>query len=222
MNALKRIYTSKAIRSDLWFLVRLYLAYEWISAATEKLGTGSAVWIGTKAGTAIKGFLTFAASPTQTGGDHPSVLGWYAWLINHVFLPNATALSYMVAFGELFIGIALGIGLFTRFAAFWAAFLNLLFMLAGSTGINPPMFTLEMMILLVGGTAGLFGMDIVAIPLLKKAVNRIFGRKVPVVVPAEAPVFQPIDRERYIASEHQVETPEQPTTRQGASSPGVG
>src|SRR5690349_21814034 len=161
--------TNKTVRADLWFVVRLYLAYEWISAAAEKLGKDSAVWIGPKAGTAIKGFLTFAASPTQTSGDHPSVLGWYAWLINHLFLPNATVFSYMVAFGELFIGIALGIGLFTRFAAFWAAFLNLLFMLAGSTGINPPMFTLEMMILLVGGTAGLFGMDAVAIPLLKQS-----------------------------------------------------
>ncbi len=212
MNVLKRIYTNKMVRSDLWFVVRLYLAYEWISAAADKLGKDSAVWIGPKAGIAIKGFLTFAASPAQTGGAHPSVLGWYAWLINHVFLPNATAFSYMVAFGELAIGIALGIGLFTRFAAFWAAFLNLMFLLAGSTGINPPMFTLEMAILLVGGTAGLFGMDVVAIPLLKKGVNRIFGRKAPVVVSAE-PGFLPIDRERYIAGEHNVETPKQPTNR---------
>jgi thiosulfate dehydrogenase [quinone] large subunit len=213
MNMLKRMYTSKVVRSDLWFLVRLYLAYEWISAAAEKLGKDSAVWIGPQAGTAIKGFLTFAASPAQTGGDHPSVLGWYAWLINHVFLPNATAFSYMVAFGELAIGIALGIGLFTRFAAFWAAFLNLLFMLAGSTGINPPMFTLEMMILLVGGTAGLFGLDLVVMPLLKKSYSRFFGRKTPTSVTAETPVFQPIDRERYIASEHKVSTSEKTTNR---------
>lgn len=213
MNVLKRIYTNKMVRADLWFFVRVYLAYEWISASAEKLGNGSAAWIGPQAGTAIKGFLTFAASPAQTSGDHPSVLGWYAWLINHVFLPNATAFSYMVAFGELCIGIALGVGLFTRFAAFWAAVLNLLFMLAGSTGINPPMFTLELLILLVGGTAGVFGMDPVAMPLLKKGFNRIFRRKAPIVVPAEAPVFQPIDRERYIAGEHHVETPEQPTNR---------
>ncbi|HEY7348449.1 MAG TPA: DoxX family protein [Ktedonobacterales bacterium] len=215
MNLLKRIYTNNNLRSVLWFFVRVYLAYEWITASAEKLGTSSAVWVGPKAGTAVKGFLTFAASPAQTGGDHPSVLGWYAWLINHVFLPNATAFSYLVAFGELFIGIALGIGLFTRFAAFWAAFLNLLFMLAGSTGVNPPMFTLEMMILLVGGTAGLFGIDPVAIALLKKGTNQIFGRKAPVPapVPAEAAAFQPVDRERYIASEHQIETPERPVNR---------
>lgn len=213
MNVLKRISTDKNVRSVLWFFVRVYLAYEWIMAAADKLGKDSAVWIGPQAGTAIKGFLTFAASPTQTSGDHPNVLNWYAWLINHVFLPNATAFSYMVAFGELAIGIALGIGVFTRFAAFWAAFLNLLFMLAGSTGINPPMFTLEMMILLVGGTAGLFGMDAVAIPLLKQGFNRFFGRKSPVVVPTAAPAFQPIDRERYIASEHNIETPEQSTNR---------
>ncbi|GEM_PF-1171394 len=215
MSVLKRIYTNDIVRSILWFAVRLWLGYEWITAASEKLGNGSAAWVGPQAGTAIKGFLTFAASPAQTSGDHPAVLGWYAWLINHIFLPNATILSYMVAYGELLIGIALILGLFTRFAAFWAALLNLLFMLAGQAGINPPMFTLEMGILLAGGTAGLFGMDPVAIPMLKNAVNKVFGRKAavsvptPAPVPADAPAFKAIDRERYITAEHRVETPEQ-------------
>lgn len=107
------------------------------------------------------------------------------------------------------IGLVLLFGLFTRFAAFFAAFLNLNFMLSGSTGINVPMFTLTVFILLVGGTAGLIGMDYAAIPLLKKGVNRVFKRAAPVPAPVveEAPVYKPIDRERYIASEHQVETP---------------
>lgn len=88
------------MRAAIWFVIRLYLAYEWITAAMDKLGKDSAVWIGPKSGTAIKGFLGYAASAKMTGGDHPSVLGWYAWLINHVFLPNATVFSYMVVFGS--------------------------------------------------------------------------------------------------------------------------
>lgn len=209
MDTLKYVYNNKGMRAAIWFVLRLYLAYEWLDAAIEKLGKDSAVWVGPKAGTAIKGFLTFAASPQQTGGDHPSVLGWYAWLINHVFLPNATAFSYMVAFGELLVGLALLFGLFTRFAAFFAAFLNLNFMLSGSTGINVPMFTLALFILLVGGTAGLLGMDYAAIPLLKRGVNRVFKRPAPAApAPVAEPIFRPINRERYIAGEHQVETPD--------------
>jgi thiosulfate dehydrogenase [quinone] large subunit len=209
MNALKYVYNSKGTRAALWFVIRLYLAYEWLDAAIEKLGKDSAVWIGPKAGTAVKGYLSFAASPTQTGGDHPNVLNWYAWLINHVFLPNATALSYIVAFGELFVGLALLFGLFTRFAAACAALMNLTYLLAGTTGVNVPMFTLEVFIVLVGGTAALIGMDYAAMPLLKKGVNRVFKRQAPAApVPAAEPVFRPIDRERYIASEHQVDTPD--------------
>lgn len=210
MNVLKYAYHNKGMRAAIWFVIRLYLAYEWITAAMDKLGKDSAVWIGPKAGTAIKGFLGYAASPQMTGGDHPSVLGWYAWLINHVFLPNATVFSYLVAFGELLVGLALLFGLFTRFAAFFAAFLNLNFMLSGSTGVNVPMFTLAVFILLVGGTAGLVGLDYAAIPLLKKGVNRIFKHSAQATapVPAAEPIFRPIDRERYIASEHQVETPD--------------
>lgn len=209
MNALKYVYNNKGTRAAIWFIIRLYLAYEWLNAAIEKLGKDSAVWIGPKAGTGVKGFLGYATSPQMTGGDHPSVLGWYAWLINHVFLPNATAFSYMVAFGELLIGLALLFGLFTRFAVFFAAFLNLNFMLAGSTGVNVPMFTLEVFMLLVGGTAGLIGMDYAAIPLLKKGINRVFKRQAPVApVPATEPIFRSIDRERYIASEHHVKAPD--------------
>ncbi len=209
MATLKRIYTNTLLRGTIWLVIRLWVGYEFLTAGWDKVaGKDAAVWVGDKAGVGIKGFLTFASSPQMTGGAHPSVLGWYADLIKNVFIPSAGVLTYMVAYGEVLVGLALIFGLFTRFAAFWAAFLNLMFLLAGSTGVNPPMFTLEVFILLVGGTAGLIGLDYFALPVLGNVTKRIFGRKVEQPVVAEAPVFQPIDKARYIASEHTVETPD--------------
>lgn len=103
----------------------------------------------------------------MTGGAHASVLPPYVWLAQHAFLPAAVPLGYLVAVGETLIGIALIVGLFTRFAAFWGAVLNLLFLLAGSTGVNPSMFTIELSILLAGATAGLIGLDSYVLPSVK-------------------------------------------------------
>ncbi len=73
------------------------------------------------------------------------------------------------------------------------------------------MFALALFMLLVGGTAGLLGMDYSAIPLLKRGVNRVFKQQAPAApVPAAEPLFRPIARERSIAGEHQVETPDTP------------
>lgn len=214
MNTLMSIFTNKAIRGIIWFAIRLYLGYEWIYAAIDKLGKDSAVWVGPKAGTGVKGFLNHAVSPQMTGGDHPSVLSWYAWLVNHVFLPNATALSYLIAYGELLVGIALIIGLFTRFTVFFGALMNLNFLLAGSTGINVPMFTLELAMLLVGGTAGLIGVDYFVLPLLSKLIKRDSGREV--AAPAEAPMPAPVFQSLYERStdEKPVENPLTTATKQ--------
>jgi thiosulfate dehydrogenase (quinone) large subunit len=124
-------------------------------------------FVGTQAGAGVKGFLTFALSPQMTGGAHPSVLPPYEWLARNVFLPNAIPVGYLVAIGEGLVGVALIVGLFTRFAAFWGAFLSLVFLLAGTTGVNPYMLTIELAILLAGATAGLIGLDYYALPLAK-------------------------------------------------------
>ncbi len=42
---------------------------------------------------------------------------WYAIIVRDVFIPNAALFSYLMAFGELLVGIALILGIFTRFSA---------------------------------------------------------------------------------------------------------
>jgi thiosulfate dehydrogenase (quinone) large subunit len=181
MNALK----NDKITGIIWLFARLWLGYEWIQGGIEKVfGEGSAVWVGPKAGVAVTGFLkgAIAKSYLAEGFDpvktpHPAVQNWYADLVQNVFLPNATLFSYMVAFGELLIGIALIVGLFTRFAAFWGAFLNLAFLFAGTSSTNPQMLVVGLVILLVGGVAvSYYGLDYFARPVEERIVKGVRDR----------------------------------------------
>jgi uncharacterized membrane protein YphA (DoxX/SURF4 family) len=109
-----------------------------------------------------------ALSPKMTHGAHHTVLGPCAWLIKHVFLPNAMPLAYLVTAAEFIVGLALVPGICTRVAAAGGACLNLLYLLSGLVGLNPVMLTLEVAIALVGTTAGLIGLDCFLMPSLRR------------------------------------------------------
>lgn len=167
---IEKLIPNAWVRATLWLIARLWVGYEFLTAGWSKLfGDEAAAFTGAHAGAGITGFLTYATSTPMAGGAHPSVLPPYVWAAQHLFLPLATPLGYAVAVGETLVGLALILGLVTRFAAFWGAFLNLMFLLAGSTGVNPYMLTIELGILLVGATAGLIGLDYYVLPYLKKA-----------------------------------------------------
>lgn len=170
-----------------WLVLRLWLGYEWLMAGVEKVfGDGSAAWVGPKAGTAVAGFLkgAIAKSPLAPGFDatnaHPAVQQWYAELAQNVFLPNATALSYLVAYGEILVGIALIVGLFTHFAALMGVIMNLAYLFAGTTSTNPQMLVVGMVILLAGGVAvGFYGLDFFARPFEQTLLKRTGVRFAP-------------------------------------------
>lgn len=141
-----------------WLLARLLLAYELIPLAWDKLaGPGSDVWVGGRAGVAMSEYLRGALAPATAGQAAPPV--WYAWLIGTVLLPNAAILSYLVAVGELLIGAALLLGLFTRFAVAMALVEHMALFYAGSMNTLPYVLPLELAILLLGYRAGHYGVD---------------------------------------------------------------
>ena len=57
---------------------------------------------------------------------------------------------------ELLIGIALVLGLFTGIAAFFGAFMNWKFMMAGAASSNPVLFTLAIGLMLAWKVAGYY------------------------------------------------------------------
>lgn len=145
-----------------WLIVRVYLGWEWLSAGWEKVH--NPLWVGPNAGGALSGFIKGALQ--KTGGAHPDVQGWYASFLQNFVLPHAHAWSHVVAYGELIVGIALILGLFTGIAAFFGLFMNLNYLLAGTVSTNPILFTLAIGIIIAWKIAGYYGVDRYLLPLL--------------------------------------------------------
>lgn len=152
----------------LWTILRIWLGYEWISAGIEKISNPA--WVGSKAGVAITGFLKGALA--KATGDHPSVQSWYASFIQSVALPNAKVFSYLVAYGEVLVGISLILGALTIVGLLAGAFMNLNYMLAGTTSTNPNLYTAAILLMAAGANAYLFGLDRFILPKLSKLFNK--------------------------------------------------
>lgn len=148
--------------APVWLVVRVYLGFLWLMAGIGKLTEPG--WITGEPGATVAGFAQGAMQ--QTTGEHPQVTGWYAGFLENVVLPNAGLFAFMVTFGEILIGLALILGLFTGIAAFFGAFMNASFIFAGTAGANPLMFILAILLMLAWRVAGHWGLDRWALPLL--------------------------------------------------------
>lgn len=169
-----RFFLADTRAAWLWLIVRVYLGYEWFMAGWEKLNDPNGAWVGAHTGQAISGFLQGALGKTAaaTGSAHPDVQAWYAWLITHAALPNATVFSYLVAYGEVLVGAALVLGFLTGISVFFGMFMNLNFMLAGSVSVNPIWFTLSIGVILAWRISGYIGLDRLVLPALRLVRRR--------------------------------------------------
>jgi thiosulfate dehydrogenase [quinone] large subunit len=157
------LFNSTSWAPILWLVIRLYLAYQWITAGLEKLENPA--W--TQTGVALKGFWT-AATALPKGNAHPAVaFGWYRAFLSFMLDSGSYVwFSKLVVAGELLIGIALLLGLFTGVAAFFGGFMNWNFMMAGSASTNPMLFILAILLILAWKTAGWIGLDRFILPIL--------------------------------------------------------
>jgi thiosulfate dehydrogenase [quinone] large subunit len=157
-------FTANKASAPLWFVVRLYLGYEWLMAGYDKFTNPA--WFGSDAGAALNGFVQGALA--KTAGAHPDVQMWYATFLQNAVLPHLNAWSHAVTLGELAIGLGLIVGLFTGAAAFFGFFMNLNFLLAGTVSVNPIWLVLALSIMLAHRVAGHWGLDRYAMPYLKR------------------------------------------------------
>ena len=147
----------------LWLIVRTYLGYSWLEAGYHKVtGVG---WINND-GSALKAFWErIVVVPAK--GSPPIAYDWYRDFIQFMLDSHwYTWFAWVVAVGEVAIGLALIIGLLTGFAAVGGATLNFNFMLAGSASTNPVLFLLAVLLLLAWKIAGRIGIDRWLLPAL--------------------------------------------------------
>lgn len=146
----------------IWLILRVYVGWQWLTAGWGKLNNPA--WTGDKAGAAITGFVQGAL--TKAGGEHPDVQAWYAWFLQNLVLPYADVWGYAVTIGEILVGIALILGIFTGIAAFFGSFMNMNYLLAGTVSTNPFLFAIATLLVLAWKTAGWWGLDRWVLPAL--------------------------------------------------------
>jgi thiosulfate dehydrogenase [quinone] large subunit len=144
----------------LWAILRIYLGYDWATHGWAKItGTG---WI--DGGAALKGFWTNAVNIPETGRP-PIAFGWYRDVIQYMLEQGWYSwFAPLVAYGELLVGIGLILGAFTGIAAFFGAFMNWNFIMAGAASTNGMLLVLAMLLVLGWKVAGWYGLDRYLLP----------------------------------------------------------
>jgi len=137
-------------------IIRIYLGYTWITAGWSKA-------IG---GFDATGFIEGAIA-NSTGPD-ATVQAWWGVFLEKVALPFGGIFSFMVAWGEVLVGIALILGIFTNFAALMGITMNFAFLFSGTVSTNAQMVVLTIFILVAGFNAGRYGLDKWVIPYVRK------------------------------------------------------
>ncbi len=147
----------------LWAVVRIWLGYQWVQAASHKIG--EAAWVG--GGEALKGFWERAVALPAAPGRPAITFDWYRSFLQYMLDIHAyTWFAKLVAYGEMLVGIAMIVGAFVGIAAFFGALMNFNFMLAGSASTNPVLFIVAVLLVLAWKVAGYYGIDRYLLPVL--------------------------------------------------------
>ena len=150
---------------QLWTIVRIWLGVQWLTAGWGKaFGYFDAT-----------GYLKGAIG--KASGENPVVKGWYAAFLEGFALPNVELFNFLIAWGEVAVGLGLILGAFTTVALYAGAFMNLNFLLAGTISTNPILLTVAFILLGMGTAAYAWGADRYMIPWMKKYINEAFNRE---------------------------------------------
>lgn len=160
---LARFLFDNPASSWIWLIARVYLGWQWLSAGLHKVSDPA--WMA--GGTALRGFWERAVALPAPPAKPVITYGWYRnFLVALLEGGHYTWFGKLVAVGEVVIGIALILGLFTGIVAFFGAFMNFNFMLAGSSSTNPVLFTIAVLMMMAWKVAGYWGLDRFLLPAL--------------------------------------------------------
>lgn len=145
-----------------WLFIRVLLGWGWIDAARNKLGDPA--W--TQTGEALRDFWIRAVQIPESGRP-PITFDWYRNFIQGLIDTEAyTWFAKLVVISELLVGIALIAGLFVGVSAFFAAFMNWNYIMAGSASSNGLFGLAAILLILAWKTAGYYGLDRYILPRL--------------------------------------------------------
>ncbi|HHY46179.1 MAG TPA: FAD-dependent oxidoreductase [Firmicutes bacterium] len=138
--------------SVVWLVIlRLFLGYQWLVSGIHKVQSGFLV-SGDK--------LVSGSSLVPMGPGTPQ---FYVTFMEKVVFPHALFFQIIVTLGELAIGTALILGLFTALAGLGSIFMNVNFMLSGTGNV----WFLVTSLLMLGGAGRAFGLDYYVMPFLE-------------------------------------------------------
>ena len=159
-----------------WLPIRLFLGFSWLDAGWHKVTDPDNAWLG--GGSALRAYWERAVDIPETG--RPAITyEWYRDFLNTLLAgQHETWFGPLIALGELAVGLGLLLGALTGVAAFFGAFMNMSFLLAGSASTNPVLFTMAIGLILAWKVAGSYGLDRWLLPRLGTPwrPGAVFGR----------------------------------------------
>lgn len=141
----------------LWLVVRVWLGWEWLQAGLHKVTDPG--WV--QGGEALRGYWQSAIEASGPDVERPRIaFGWYLSFIEGLYNANThTWFAPLVAWGEVLVGIALIVGAFVGISAFFGAFMNFNFLMAGTASTNGLLFLLAVLLMMAWKVAGYIGLD---------------------------------------------------------------
>ncbi len=153
----RKLFSEVGPLSFVWFALRIYLGWEWVSAGWDKItGAGAHPW----GPDSLLAFWNRAIAIPAPPARPAIAFDWYRSFLEFLISIKAESwMAYLVSWGEFLVGVALILGAFVGIAAFFGAFLNMNFLLAGTASTNPVMLLLAILLMLAWKTAGWWGLD---------------------------------------------------------------
>jgi len=153
--------------APVWFLVRIYVGFSWLDAGWHKIIDTGAKTNYIIDGAGIYAFWQRIAAIPAAPAKPMIGYDWYRGYIEFMIANHWEGFfGKLIAFGETAVGLGLILGAFVGIAAVSGAFMNLNFMLAGSTSSNPVLLLLGFLLVLAWKTAGFIGFDRILLPVL--------------------------------------------------------
>ncbi len=146
-----------------WLALRVYVGWSFLEAGFHKVQDPG--WMDT--GKSILAFWTNAVKVPAAPAKPAITYDWYRGFLQFLIDNHAeVVMGKVIALGETAVGLGLIVGAFTGIAAVSGAFMNMNFMLAGSSSTNPVLLLLSIAIVLAWKVAGYYGLDRFLLPIL--------------------------------------------------------